>query len=88
MLERLGTPLERCIALSLDEDEIVRRLLRRAEIEGRSDDGGETIRNRLKIYHAQTEPLIAHYAAQGIVRPVDAAASVDEVAKRIEGALS
>jgi adenylate kinase len=88
MLERLGTPLERCIALSLDEDEIVRRLLRRAEIEGRSDDGGETIRNRLKIYHAQTEPLIAHYAAQGIVRPVDGAASVDEVAKRIEEALS
>jgi adenylate kinase len=88
MLARLGTPLQRCIALSLDEDEIVRRLLKRAEIEGRSDDSEETVRKRLKVYHAQTEPLIAHYTAQGIVRAVDGHASVDEVSKRIEEALS
>ena len=88
MLARLGTPLERCIALSLDEDEIVRRLLKRAEIEGRSDDSEETVRKRLKVYHAQTEPLIAHYTAKGIVRAVDGHASVEEVGKRIEEALS
>jgi adenylate kinase len=88
MLGRLGTPLERCIALSVDEEQIVRRLVKRAEIEGRSDDNEETIRKRLKIYHAQTEPLIAHYSQQGIVRAVDGDASVDEVAKRIEEALS
>ena len=88
MLDRLGTPLERCIALTVDEDEIVRRLIKRAEIEGRSDDSEETVRKRLKIYHAQTEPLIQHYSVQGIVREVDGDASVDEVAKRIEEALS
>ena len=88
MLARLGTPLERCIALSLDEDEIVRRLLKRAEIEGRSDDDEDTVRKRLKVYQAQTEPLIAHYSKQGIVRAVDGNASVDEVGKRIEEALS
>jgi adenylate kinase len=88
MLGRLGTPLERCIALSLDEDEIVLRLLKRAEIEGRSDDNEETVRKRLKVYQAQTEPLIAHYSKQGIVRLVDGHGSVDEVAKRIEEALS
>jgi adenylate kinase len=88
MLDRLGTPLERCIALTVDEDEIVRRLIKRAEIEGRSDDSEETVRKRLKVYHAQTEPLIAHYSRQGIVRAVDGAGSVDEVAKRIEEALS
>ena len=88
MLGRLGTPLERCIALSLDEDEIVRRLLRRAEIEGRSDDDAETVRKRLAVYFAQTEPLIRHYSAQGIVRAVDGDASVDEVGKRIEEALA
>ena len=88
MLGRLGTPLERCIALSVDEDEIVRRLLKRAEIEGRSDDSEETVRKRLKVYHAQTEPLIAHYAALGIVRAVDGHAPVDEVAKRIAEALT
>ena len=88
MLDRLGTPLERCIALTVDEDEIVRRLIKRAEIEGRSDDNEETVRKRLKVYYAQTEPLIAHYSVQGIVRAVDGAGSVDEVAKRIEEALS
>ncbi len=88
MLGRLGTPLERCIALSLDDDTIVRRLLKRAEIEGRSDDNEETVRKRLKVYQSQTEPLIAHYSPQGIVRAVDGNASVDEVAKRIEEALS
>jgi adenylate kinase len=88
MLARLGTPLECCIALSLDEDEIVRRLLKRAAIEGRSDDNEETVRKRLKIYYAQTEPLLEHYARQGIVRAVDGSASVDEVAKRIEEALA
>ena len=88
MLARLGTPLERCIALTVDEEEIVRRLLKRAEIEGRSDDSEETVRKRMKIYRAQTEPLIAHYSAQGIMRAVDGDATVDEVAKRIEEALS
>jgi adenylate kinase len=88
MLARLGTPLERCIALTVDEEKIVHRLIKRAEIEGRSDDSEETVRKRLKVYHAQTEPLIAHYTAQGIVRAVDGDASVDEVSKRIEEALS
>jgi adenylate kinase len=88
MLARLGTPLERCIALSVDEDAIVRRLLKRSAIEGRSDDNEETIRKRVKIYFALTEPLIAHYAQQGIVRAVDGSASVDEVEKRIEEALA
>jgi len=88
LLARLGTPLERCIALSVDEDEIVKRLLLRAEIEGRSDDNAETIRKRLAVYHTQTEPLVAHYSASGIARSVDGHASIDEVAKRIEEALS
>jgi len=88
LLTRLGTPLERCVALSVDEDEIVRRLLKRAEIERRSDDNEETIRKRLKVYHAQTEPLIAHYSEQGIVRAVDGRGTVDQVARRIAEALS
>ncbi len=87
LLDRLGTPLERCIAMSVDEDDIVRRLLRRAEIEGRSDDREEAIRRRIAVYLEQTEPLIAHYEARGILRSVDGSGSVDEVAERIAGVL-
>ncbi|MEM7411720.1 MAG: adenylate kinase [Myxococcota bacterium] len=87
LLAAMGTPLERCVAMAVDEDELVRRLLKRAEIEGRSDDNEETIRNRMRVYAEQTEPLIAHYEAQGVVREVDAEGSIEEVAKRVEEAL-
>ena len=45
-----GSPLERCLALVVDEEAVVRRLLKRAEIEGRSDDNEETIRKRMHVY--------------------------------------
>jgi adenylate kinase len=88
LLARLGTPLERCIALWVDEEEIVTRLLKRAQIEGRSDDTETAIRHRIAVYLAQTEPLIAHYEAQGALRKVDGAGGIEEVAKRIEEALA
>ena len=88
LLARLGTPLERCVALSVDQDEIVRRLLQRAEIEGRSDDNEEAIRHRIQVYQRQTEPLIAHYEAQGVLRRVDGTGGVEEIAKRVEEALA
>jgi adenylate kinase len=45
----------------------------------RDDDQPEAVRNRLKVYAAQTEPLIAFYAERGLLRRVDAAGSVDQV---------
>jgi len=88
MLERMGTPLERCVALVADTDELVRRLLKRAEIEGRSDDNEETIRNRMRVYREQTAPLIAYYRECGLLREVEAEGPIDEIEKRIEEALS
>ncbi len=88
MLERLDTSLERCVALDLDENVAVERLLKRAEIEGRSDDNEETIRNRMQVYRRETEPLLAYYRECGILAEVDAAGSVEEIAKRVEEALA
>lgn len=88
LLERLGTPLERCVALWVEEDEIVKRLLKRAQIEGRSDDNESAIRHRIGVYFKQTEPLIAHYEAHGVLRKVDGLGGVEEVAKRIDEALA
>jgi adenylate kinase len=88
MLERMGVPLERCVALDVDTDELVRRLLKRAEIEGRSDDNEETIRNRMRVYRDQTAPLVAYYQERGLLREVEAEGSIDEIEKRIEEALS
>jgi adenylate kinase len=88
LLEKLGTRLERCVAIQVDEDELVKRLLRRSEIEGRSDDNETTIRNRMRVYREQTQPLIDHYRNLGVVVEVQGDGTIDEVASRIQGALA
>ena len=88
MLSRLGCRLERCVALTVNEEELVQRLLRRARLEGRSDDNEDTIRTRMRVYRESTAPLIAYYRERGGLREVDGEGSVDEVAKRIEQALA
>ncbi|MBM4384699.1 MAG: adenylate kinase [Deltaproteobacteria bacterium] len=87
MLPVLGVSLERCISLEVDEDELVKRLLNRARIEGRSDDNEGTIRTRMQVYRESTAPLIAYYGGRGVLARVDGEGSVEEVAKRIRHAL-
>ena len=86
-LEKLGTPLECCLAVTVDTEAVVLRLLKRAEIEGRADDNEETIRERMRVYDAQTAPLLDHYRAQGCLVEVDGMGSVEEVSEGIEKAL-
>ncbi|SIS58643.1 adenylate kinase [Phaeovulum vinaykumarii] len=50
------------------------------EFKRRADDNAETARERLKAYHDQTAPLIAHYESMGVLQRVDAMASIEEVA--------
>jgi len=86
-LEAAAKPLDAVISLVADEDELVERLLKRAEIEGRPDDNEETIRKRLHIYFEQTEPLLDVYRSRGLLVEVDGLGPVEEVAERIFAAL-
>ena len=88
LLEGMGTKLERCVALVVDEEAVIQRLLKRAEIEGRSDDNEETIRNRMRVYREQTEPLVAYYRERGVLAEVDGMGGIEEVARLIQGALA
>ena len=88
MLAELGTPLERCVSLVVDDDEVVARLIKRAEIEGRADDNEETIRNRMRVYREQTEPLAAYYGERSLLRDVEGKGSIEDVAGRVRGALA
>jgi adenylate kinase len=54
----------------------------------RADDNRETVVARLQAYHRQTEPILPHYAAQGILRTVDGMADIDNVARQIDGVLT
>jgi adenylate kinase len=88
LLARLGVRLERCLSMRVDEDELVKRLLRRAEIEGRSDDNEQAIRTRMEEYRRKTQPLVDHYRASGVLVEIEGMGDVDEVAKRIQEAVA
>lgn len=82
-----GTPLDVVLSLLADENEVVARLLKRAEIEGRSDDNEETIRVRQHVYAEQTAPLLDVYRAHGLLVEVDGLGEIDEVSSRVFAAL-
>jgi adenylate kinase len=82
-----GTRLDAVLSLQADEDEVVARLLKRAEIEGRSDDNEETIRVRQHMYAEQTAPLLDVYRAHGLQVEVNGLGEIDEVSERVFAAL-
>ena len=88
LLSDLGRPLDCCLAITVDIDEVSRRILKRAELEGRSDDTEDAIRTRMRAYEAQTAPLLDHYRDQGFLIEVDGMGTVDEVTERIGAALA
>lgn len=75
------------LLLEVEEEELVKRLLARAAKEGRSDDNLESIKQRLKVYHDQTAPLVAYYDRQGIVRRIPGSGRVDEIQARVREAV-
>jgi adenylate kinase len=87
LLEETGTRLLGVVLVEAPEEELVRRLLKRAELEGRSDDNEETIRRRLQVYREKTEPLIQYYEKTGALRRVEGLGTPDEVYARIRAAL-
>ncbi|MFF0902675.1 UNVERIFIED_CONTAM: adenylate kinase [Kocuria sp. CPCC 205316] len=88
ILAELDQELDAVLKLTADRDELVQRLLGRAQKEGRTDDTEAVIRHRLDVYDAETAVVVDVYDRRGIVREVDGLGSVDEVSQRIMTALS
>ncbi|WP_376695691.1 adenylate kinase [Wenzhouxiangella sp. EGI_FJ10305] len=88
LLERLGQPLDRALELVVDEEQIVERLAKRAEEEGRSDDTEAVVRNRLAVYREQTAPISEHYATRGLLVRVDGIGEIETVNQRLAAALA
>jgi adenylate kinase len=80
-------PIDAVISLLADTEEVVARLLRRAEIDGRADDNEETIRVRLQVYADQTAPLLEVYRSRGLLVEVNGLGEIDEVSERVFAAL-
>ena len=79
-----GQRLNYILLLDVTEDELVRRMSARAQVEGRPDDAPEAIATRLQVYQRDTAPLIAHYAQRGIVHRVPGTGTVDQISGEIK----
>jgi len=69
--------------LQLTEKEAEKRILLRGQISGRSDDNVKTIKNRFKVYRAQTAPLLKYYRTQEKLITIDGRPEIKEVFKEI-----
>jgi adenylate kinase len=87
MLAAGGHALEAVVVLAVDPEELIARLLKRAETENRPDDTEPVIRKRQEVYASETWPLLDIYAARGLLRKVDGMGEIDEVTKRLLAAL-
>ncbi len=88
LLATNGHALDAVIRLVADQDEIVRRLRKRALEQGRTDDSEEAIRHRQDVYRRETEPLVAEYRSRDLLIEVDGLGEIDDVTQRIFSALA
>ena len=79
ILAEKGRHLDRVLNLEVNEDELVKRLLGR----GREDDKEKVIRDRLRVYQNQTEPLIGYYKKKGLLQNVNGIGTVAEIFRRL-----
>lgn len=88
MLEKKGESIDLMLALEVEEDELVRRLLERGKTSGRADDQDEdTIRNRFKVYNDETAPLAKFYSDQDKYMGVHGMGEIEDIFKRLCAAI-
>lgn len=83
MLEAHDAPLDAVIQLEIPDEEIVGRLLSRAQKEGRKDDTEDVIRHRIAVYHEKTAPLLDVYRDRGLLVGIDGLGTIGEVRERL-----
>jgi adenylate kinase len=87
ILSDAGIGVDAVIFLEVPDEEVVRRIIKRQEIEGRQDDTEDVIKNRLRVYKDQTSPLKDFYGKAGVLRTVEGVGEISDIAERIDGVL-
>ncbi len=79
-MEENGTPITMMLALTVDEEELLKRLLNRGKISGRPDDQDpEKIRNRFAVYQRETTPVAEYYKKQGKYHEINGVGSIEDI---------
>jgi adenylate kinase len=79
LLEALEAPLQAVLYLDVDDEALVARIGGRRGTEDRPDDQEEVVRERLRVYHEHTAPLVEYYRSHGMLRPIDGEGTIEEV---------
>jgi len=83
-LSELDTSISVMLSLDVEEEELKKRLLKRAEVSGRADDADESIvMNRISVYKAETAPVKGFYSNQNKLISVDGQGSIDDITNRL-----
>jgi adenylate kinase len=77
--------LTAAVLVDVPDDVVVERISGRRQ--GREDDRPETVRERLRVYHRETAPLVAYYTERGLLRRVDGAGDADAVEVAVRAAI-
>ena len=84
MLNERKMKIDSMLVLDVDHDELVNRLIARAELSGRPDDKDPAvIENRIEVYKEKTEPIIAYCSKKGLYQPVNGMGTIDDIFKRL-----
>ncbi|MDO9341000.1 MAG: adenylate kinase [Bacteroidales bacterium] len=84
MLNERDMKIDQMLVLDVDHDELVKRLIARAELSGRPDDKDPSvIENRIEVYREKTEPIINYCNEKGIYQPVNGMGTIDDIFKRL-----
>lgn len=88
LLAEQERPLEAVIRLVAEQEEIIARLTKRAQEQGRADDSEQAIRHRQEVYARETAPIIDVYRDRGLLIDVDGLGAVTDVGDRVAAALA
>lgn len=79
-----GTQISLLLMLSVPDQEIIQRILKRGETSGRADDKDENIiQNRINVYKSETSPVYDYYAAKNIAKTIDGIGSIEDIFNRL-----
>ena len=87
ILSDAGIGVDAVIFLEVPDEEVVRRIIKRQEIEGRQDDTEDVIKNRLRVYKDRTAPLKDFYGKASVLRMVEGVGEISDIAEGIDGVL-
>lgn len=88
MLNDRGMKINQMLVLDVDHNELVKRLIARAELSGRPDDKDPAvIENRIDVYKEKTEPIIKYCSSKGLYQPVNGMGTIEDIFRRLSGYL-